>query len=140
MREPADTLEALATLSSLTTPRQYDPIAAALRADERSHFADDVVHIHESWHALPRTLASEAHGRAAVVQLHYFRGDADWWVTGRDIDPDNPGRVWAFGLADFGSGPEPLGFSIREIIDCGAELDLYWQPKTVAEVTGRCLA
>jgi len=37
-------------------------------------------------------------------------------------------------------GPELGYISIPELLEAGAELDFYWQQKTVAEILGRCMA
>ncbi|MEI7902867.1 MAG: hypothetical protein WCK89_21685 [bacterium] len=39
-----------------------------------------------------------------------------------------------------GYGPELGYISLPEILECGAELDLYFAAKTIAEITGRCLS
>jgi len=53
----------------------------------------------------------------------------------KDADPDNAGQVQAFGIADLGIGFRELGYiSIPELLENGAELDLYFQPKTIGEL------
>ena len=42
----------------------------------------------------------------------------------------------AFGIADLGMEPELGYISIPELLEVGAELDLYHTPKTVAEILG----
>ena len=75
-----------------------------------------------------------------MAHLHYFLGGADWWLIEKDSDPDNAGQIQAFGIADLGMGAELGYISIPEILACGAELDYYFAPKTVAEILGRCVA
>jgi hypothetical protein len=59
-------------------------------------------------------------------------GGMDWFITERDM---NDKQLQAFGLCDLGMGfPEIDYVNLREITGCGAELDLYWTPKTLAEI------
>jgi hypothetical protein len=48
----------------------------------------------------------------------------------KDADPDHVGQMQAFGIADLGMGAELGYISIPELLENGAELDLYF--KTLA--------
>ena len=129
------TPEALATLRTLTTPEQCAVILAAARGEEAPHFIEIIDRIHATWQAMPKTYESTAKGRAAVAHLHFFIGGCDWWIVEKDADPDHAGQVQAFGIADLGIGFRELGYiSIPELLENGAELDLYFQPKTIGEL------
>ena len=54
----------------------------------------------------------------------------------KDADTDHAGQVQAFGIADLGMGYRELGYiSIPELLENGAELDLYYTtPKTIGEL------
>ena len=103
------TPEALATLRTLTTPEQFAVITAATRGEEGDRFTESIDRIHATWQAMPKTNETDAQGRAAVAQLHYFIGGCDWWIVEKDADPDHAGQVQAFGIADLGMGAE-LGY------------------------------
>ena len=47
------------------------------------------------------------------------------------------GQIQAFGLANLGYGAELGYICIKELIEHGIELDLYWTPKTLGEVKNR---
>ncbi len=129
------TPEALATLRTLTTPEQCTVILAAARGEEAEHFRAVIARLHAVWQAMPKTRETDAQGRAALAPLHYFIGGCDWWIVEKDADPDHAGQVQAFGVADLGMGAELGYISIPELLDCGAELDLYYTtPKTIAEL------
>ena len=128
-----------AILKTLIGPAQRAALWAALEGEERNHFADIVTRLVATWQAMPATYATESLGRAAVAHLHYFLGGADWWIIEKDSDPDNAGQVQAFGIADLGMGPE-LGYIRIPELEAGTELDFYCEPKTVAEILGRCVA
>jgi hypothetical protein len=129
-----------AILKTLIGPAQRAALWAALEGEERDHFADIVTRLVATWQAMPATYATEAQGRAAVAQLHYFLGGADWWIVEKDSDPDHAGQIQAFGIAALGMGPERGYISIPELLERGAELDFYYEPQTVAEILGRCVA
>ncbi len=81
---------------------------------------------------MPKTYEQDGKGDDAVVYLHYFRGDMDWYITEKDMEAE---QHQAFGLADLGMGFPELGYiNISELIDNNVELDLYWEPKTLREV------
>ena len=83
------------------------------------------------------TYESTAKGRAALAYLHYFIGGFDWWIVEKDADPDHAGQVQAFGIADLGMDAELGYISIPELLENGAELDLYYtEPKNIGEILG----
>jgi hypothetical protein len=133
------TPEALATLRALTNPSQFAAVAAALRGEESAHFAEIISRLHATWQAMPATYATEAQGRAAVAQLHYFLAGADWWIVEKDSDPDSAGQFQAFGIADLGMGAELGYISIPEILAFSAKLDFHYTAQTVAEILNRCV-
>ncbi|HPS08875.1 MAG TPA: hypothetical protein PLG22_15200 [Kiritimatiellia bacterium] len=129
------TPEALATLRTLTPPAQYAAIIDGMRGEEGDAFIEIIDRIHATWQAMPKTYESTAKGRAALAHLHYFIGGCDWWIVEKDADPDHAGQVQAFGIADLGMGAELGYISIPELLENGAELDLYYtDPKTIGEL------
>lgn len=114
---------------------QEAAILEGLSGEEAAFFRGKMADLSALIEAMPKTYEQEARGEQAVVHLHYFRGISDFYITERDSDPDGAGQVQAFGLADlFGDGGELGYISIPEIIAAGVELDLYWTPRTLAEV------
>ena len=125
----------LDTLKMLTTPEQYEIITDAMMGEEGDHFIEIIDRIHATWQAMPKTYETDAKGRAALAHLHYFTGGCDWWIVEKDADPDHAGQVQAFGIADLGMGAELGYISIPELLENGAELDLYYtKPKTIGEL------
>ena len=118
----------------MTTPEQYEVITDAMLGEEGGHFIEIIDRIHATWQAMPKTYESTAKGRAALAHLHYFTGGCDWWIVEKDADPDHAGQVQAFGVADLGMGPEAGYISIPELLENGAELDLYFTPKRLGEL------
>ena len=54
-------------------------------------------------------------------------------------DPDHAGQVQAFGIADLGMGAGLGYISIPELLENGAELDIYYTtPKTIGELLAYC--
>ena len=131
---PPEKPHELDTLKMLTTPEQYEVITDAMMGEEGDHFIELIDRIHAMWQAMPKTYGTDAQGRAALARLHFFNGGCDWWIVERDADPDNAGQVQAFGIADLGMGPEAGYISIPELLENGAELDLYFTPKRMGEL------
>ena len=132
---PPEKPHELDTLNLLTTPEQFEVITDAMLGEEGDHFIEIIDRIHAIWQAMPKTYESTAKGRAAVAYLHYFTGCCDWWIVEKDADPDHAGQVQAFGIADLGIGYRELGYiSIPELLENGADLDLYFQPIKIGEI------
>lgn len=111
---------------------QVEVMAAAARGEEREFFIDKMLELAELLETMPKIYEQENKGDEAIVSLHYFMGNMDWFITERDMGDS---QYQAFGLADLGMGFPELGYiSIAEITSSGAELDLYWTPKTLAQV------
>ena len=134
---PPEKPHELDTLKLLTTPEQFEVITDAMLGEEGDHFIEIIDRIHATWQAMPKTYETDAQGHAALAQLHYFTGGCDWWIVEKDADPDHAGQVQAFGIADLGMGRELGYISIPELLENGAELDLYYTtPKTIGELLG----
>lgn len=129
------------TLDTLTTfigNSQRQAIKAALRGEEREHFAQMLADLTHRINVMPKTYEQDGKGDAAIVHLHYFTSGADWFITENDINHDGEGQHQAFGLADLFHDGGELGYiSIVELLRCGAELDLYWTPATLGEVKAK---
>ena len=132
---PPEKPHELDILKMLTTPEQYTVITDAMMGEEGDHFVELIDHIHAMWQAMPKTYETDGQGCSALARLHYFTGGCDWWIVEKDADPDHAGQVQAFGIADLGMGAELGYISIPELLENGAELDLYYtEPKTIGEL------
>jgi hypothetical protein len=131
---PPEKPHELDTLKLLTTPQQFEVITDAMLGEEGDHFIELIDRIHAMWQAMPKTYETDGQGCAALAQLHYFTSGCDWWIVEKDADPDHAGQVQAFGVADLGMGPEAGYISITELLENGAELDLYFTPKRLGEL------
>lgn len=84
--------------------------------------------------AMPQTYDTDGQGDAALVHLHYFRGDRDYYITEKDKEAQ---QHQAFGYADFHDGCAELGYiSLVELCGAGVDFDLYWTPKPLKDVKG----
>ena len=131
---PPEKPHELDTLKLLTTPQQFAVITDAMMGEEGDAFIEIIDRVHATWQAMPKTYETDAQGCAALARLHYFTGGCDWWIVEKDADPDHAGQVQAFGVADLGMGPEAGYISIPELLENGAELDLYFTPKRIGEL------
>jgi hypothetical protein len=123
--------EAINTLHGFIGRAQLSAIANACRGEEKQFFFDKLVQMAALVSTMPKTYEQDGKGDAALVTLHYFTGGCDWHIIERDMLPE---QEQAFGLADLGYGPELGYISITEILQAGAELDLYFTPRTVGEI------
>ena len=129
------TVKDLTIFKSITPAGQYAAVVLdGLRGEERQFFADTIEKMAGIWRDTPKTYETDGQGREALARLHWFTGGCDWWLVEKDSDPDNAGQVQAFGIADLGMGPEAGYISIPELLENGAELDLYFTPKRMGEL------
>lgn len=129
-------------------PHQQKRVMAELmrRPDYQSEpvFDEPIQRLRRTIDAMPRTGQTDGQGDEAVAHLHYFGPDCDWWITELDVGSpdDGPGfhQHQAFGLARIWE--VELGYiSLNELTTVvtgdpfkTVELDLYWQPKTLAQI------
>lgn len=128
---PNGALEALQGFVSLG---QIRAMIAGCRGEEGEHFRAKLNEFGRRVQSMPKTYEQDGKGAQAVAHLHYLVGGCDWYITERDLDHDGAGQVQAFGLVDLGMGPELGYINLVEVIQAGGELDLYFEPKTLAEL------
>lgn len=134
------TAEALRSLRGFIGPAQLECLGELLRSGEESqHFRQLILQLASVVANMPKTYEQEDKSHDAIVSLHYFVGGCDWHITEKDAgsadDEAEQFQSQSFGLADLGFGFPELGYiSLPEILANGAELDLYWTPKTLAEI------
>lgn len=112
-------------------PAQRAAIHEGFHGEEAQFFFDQMGALFAAIQAMPQTYDQDGLGKNAVAHLHYFIGGCDWHITEKDMLMD---QRQAFGRADLGYGGELGYISLMEITRAGAELDLYWTPKTLAEL------
>lgn len=110
---------------------QLEAIGDACRGEERQFFLNKLVELAAHVQAMPRVYEQDGLGENAVAHLHYFTGGCDWYITERDTSDE---QHQAFGLANLGYGAELGYISITELIEAGAELDLYYTPRPLKEI------
>lgn len=101
------------------------------KGEEKGHFRRLVQDLAATIKTMPKTYKTDGQGLKAVAVLHYFTPAFDYYITEKDRDGD--GTRQAFGLAC--AHERELGYiSIRQLVESGAELDLHWIPRTLAEI------
>ena len=126
---------------------QLVTIRAAMRGEEGEYFRTMIEKLTATFETMPSTYTTDGQGDAALAVLHYFTPSCDWWIVEKDAgSPDDavPGvQAQAFGLACLNGDTENAesGYiSIAELIQHGAELDLYWTPKTIGAIKAKWAA
>lgn len=122
----------LKLLEAFISKTQLSAIKNFLGTEEKEFYIEKINEIYETIKNMPKTYDTDGQGDSAIVYLHYFINDSDFYITEKDIEDE---QLQAFGLVSL-SGSEPeLGYvPISELIDMNVELDLYWSPKTLKKV------
>jgi hypothetical protein len=126
-------IAAIQRLKGFIARPQLSVMAAAMNGEEGQFYIDQAVTQAAAMAAMPVTYQEDGKGNDAMAGLHYFSGRADWYITKLDREID---QHQAFGYADLGPGFDAeLGYiSIVELVENGVELDLFWEPKTLAQI------
>jgi hypothetical protein len=136
MKDKARIIENVKTLFDFIGARQLNAMTSALRGEEGDFFEDKIEEYAERARTMAKTYEQDGKGDEAIVYLHYFHPNGfDWYITEKDMGDgtDDTKQYQAFGYADMGF-PELGYISIAELVTNNVELDLYWTPRTLAEV------
>lgn len=83
------------------------------------------------WDFMPvfRTLSAFVSNGTAKAFLHYHDAatGADWWLA----EKPGPFEFWASGLAAYQELPKYRAFSLDEVFNLSARLDLNWEPTEI---------
>lgn len=126
------------TKAHITTLRPFIPmgqlanVVNLMRGEDGEFFVAKLAELAGIVREMPRTYAQEGLGDDAIIWLHYFCGGSDWWITEKDIHPN---QLQAFGLVHMRGNYPELGYiPISEMLPLPVELDFHWRKKTIREV------
>ncbi|MPQ56251.1 hypothetical protein [Duganella sp. FT27W] len=128
------------TLGHFMPVGQRMMLLSQLKGEEGVGIAEIVNKVTDAIATMASTHQTASQGDQATAPLHYFSGAVEAWITEKDMGNPTAGDVsqrQAFGLITLSGDVETaeLGYiSLEELIGCDVELDLYWTPKTLAEI------
>ncbi len=125
------------TITPFLSRRQLAAMADCCRGEEGAFFLQKFVDLAQQIENMPKTYDQDGQGDKATVHLHYFVGGCDWYIIEKDMQG---GVEQAYGYAILHGDYQmaECGYiSIEEITDCGAELDLYFTPCSLAEIKAK---
>jgi hypothetical protein len=129
--------EVLATVQSLRgfiSESQLGVICLGLRGEEASFFLEKSVEYGARINTMPKTYEQDGKGQDAIAYLHYFKNGCDWYITEKDMEPE---QYQAFGMARLNGWEPELGYiSIIELMEAEVELDLHFTPTKLSEIKG----
>lgn len=136
-----DHQSALRTLRGFMCKRQWSTLRDFCRpqVEEHEFFIRKAIELAGIIDEMPETKQTDGQGKAAIAHLHYFAGQANFYITEKDrgADDDTPEQFQsqAYGLADLFSDGGEIGYiSLPEIFQSDAELDFHWTPKPLSEI------
>lgn len=121
---------ALNSIRQFLSRGQFKAIADAMKGEEGRFFIDKAKVLAQLIEGMAKTYEQDGKGDDATAYLHYFKGSGDWYITEKDAS--GKGTEQAFGLADLGQGGELGYISIDELVRNNVELDLHFDPKSLA--------
>lgn len=126
MKKPKST-----PLHNFISAAQRAVIAEGIIGEVGNYFADLTIAIQATVDTMPKIYEQDGMGAQAIVYLHYFKGDMEWYITERDTSAE---QLQAFGSANLGYGAELGYISIQELIENGVEIDFHFKPRTLASL------
>lgn len=126
--------ESLKIFEKITSDFQFLYISTLTPSEEKDFYNKKIEEYAHRFQAMPETYGQDGLGKKAIVHLHYFFQNSHFYLTEKDMEEE---QYQAFGLAILNSDIEfaEIGYiSLVEVIECGAELDLHWEPITIEEV------
>jgi len=130
--------QTIAAIRPYLSRSQLSAMQSGCKGEEGEYFQGRIILLASEILAAPVTYAQDGKGDDAIVYFHYFTGASDWYITELDMDG---GIDQAFGFAILNGDTESaeLGYiSIRELVQHGAELDLFFTPCTLGEIKREC--
>lgn len=140
IHEARQHLNGAALLGKFMPYAQRLTLLGMLRGEEAEGIAEIVLTAVERIKGTPLTYQTDGVAtKDKITHLHYFRGGVDAWIVERDIGDgtETPGegeQLQAYGkitLTGDKNDAEWGYISIKELIENGVELDLYFEPKCV---------
>jgi hypothetical protein len=88
---------------------------------------------------MPGLGETDGMGGDAIVSLHYFTGNCDWWITEKGAESES--RAFGFARLNGDTQNAELGYvSITELAGLRSmQLDFYWSPKPLRDVKRKLL-
>lgn len=134
MNTKKDALNVLPKLAQFIGPSQMRYLRDNFTGEERQFFIDLVVDLAVQIEVMPKTYEQDGKCDDAIVYLHYFTRSSQWWILEKDREPE---QLQAFGYACINGDVElaELGYiPIVELLECGAELDFYFEPRPLSKI------
>jgi hypothetical protein len=116
---------------------QLSAMRSACNGEEGEFFKGKIAEVSGRIAVMPKSYETDGQGDSAKVQLHYFARGCDWFITERDQEEE---QLQAYGFACLNGdlmNAESGYISIVELLENGAELDLYYTQETIGEVKKR---
>jgi hypothetical protein len=109
--------------TALFNPRLAQPMRTAL------------ARIATLWDSMPAAGTAETNRQRTRAFVHYHYAGAAWWLLEQPPQLNQP-HSQALGLADLADGtPVQYGYiDLTEVLELGAELDLFYQPQLVQDI------
>ena len=127
-------------LNAVTAGYQRAELLANLRQGPDNLYLHVLARLADRWDQTPTTAQMHGPARGAIAHWHFTKGASDYWIIAKDTGAS---QSHAYGLASISyvhAVPEPGYISLPDILSQDAQLDLFFEPLTVAEITWGCVA
>lgn len=127
-----DAARAARDLQGFIPKTQMQTMGTLCRGEEGDFFRSKFIEFAERIKNMPQTYEQDGMGDDAIAYLHYFSTSGDWYITEKDMEPE---QLQAFGYANLGHGGEIGYISLVEICSHGGvELDLHFEPTRIGDI------
>lgn len=120
-------------LSRFMGESQRGAVRDFLGSEEWEFYADTVIRLTRLVEVMPKLYSTEKLGDDAPVSLHYFAGNAHWYLIEREIRAGQPDSVFCYASL-WGDEYEYGYVDMAELLKNGAELDFHFEPRPMRDL------
>jgi len=122
----------LEAIKGFMSEAQYSILSQNIGSEDYE-FSDVVNDLYETITNLPKLYEKDGEGDSVQVQLHYFSGGSDWYIT----EANSPSDAYGYAILNGDREMAELGYvNTEELTRLGVELDFYYTKQTLSEIKG----
>ena len=125
----------LKSVASFLSSNQIRAMRSFLNGEEGEYYADKIKEYADRIAAMPKTYEQGGKGDDAMVYLHYFKKDSDWYITEKDMEEDEQIQAYGYAILNGDLEMAERGYiNIQELTQFDVEMDLYFEPCPLKQI------
>lgn len=126
-------------VSQWMSPAQYNVLSLCKRGEESAAFQEIERRLIDNIQKCPTTYQQDGLGDNAIVFLHYFNSNNDYYIFETDVgckdNSPNQFQSQMMALKKEGNNDFRYGYiGLSTLLRMGCELDFYFKPQKIADI------